>query len=222
MGSRAHLVSASSSTSRHDLSMTTLLLVRHGQIKANVDGCWHGSTDSPLTWRGRRQANRTARHLAQLPDRPTHIYSSPLERCRHTATQIGQRLNLEPTIENDLREYAIGDWEGMRFADLAAEHDFVSRAIADPHFTPPGGESLAAVAQRMSDAVHELQARHADETDARLIIVSHGAAMAVMLGQLLHDAPHRWTDYHFANCSVTELVLSPAPYVNFFNSTQHL
>ena len=202
--------------------MISLLLVRHGQIRANVDGCWHGSTDSPLTWRGRRQATRTARHLAKLSKRPTHIYSSPLERCRHTADQIGRRLNIEPDIEDDLREYSIGEWEGMRFADLASEHDFVSRAKADPHFTPPGGESLAAVTQRMSAAVEALHTSHSGAEDARLVIVSHGAAMAVLLGELLHESPARWVDYHFANCSVTELVLSPAPYVNFFNSTHHL
>ncbi len=202
--------------------MVSLLLVRHGQIKANVEGCWHGSTDSPLTWRGRRQANRTARYLAKLPDLPTHIYSSPLERCRHTAEQIGQQLNIQPAVEEDLREYAIGEWEGMRFADLASEHDFVRRAAADPQFSPPGGESLAAVAGRMTTAVRALQASHAEQQGARLVIVSHGAAMAVLLGELLHESPARWIDYHFANCSLTELVLSPAPYVNFFNSTQHL
>lgn len=202
--------------------MTSLLLVRHGQIRANVDGCWHGSTDSPLTWRGRRQATRTARHLAKLSKRPTHIYSSPLERCRHTADQIGRRLNIEPDIEDDLREYSIGEWEGMRFADLASEHDFVGKSGADPLFAPPGGESLAAVARRMSNAIQTLQSKHADDDDARLVVVSHGVALAVLLGTLLHESPARWTDYRFANCSVTELVLSPAPYVNFFNSTQHL
>ena len=31
---------------------TRLWLVRHGQIQANVDGRWHGSTDSPLTAAG--------------------------------------------------------------------------------------------------------------------------------------------------------------------------
>ena len=45
-----------------DLEHPRLLLLRHGQIKANRQGRWHGSTDSPLTWRGRRQA---AQHTVQ-------------------------------------------------------------------------------------------------------------------------------------------------------------
>jgi hypothetical protein len=44
----------------------------------------------------------------------------------------------------------------------------------------------------------------------------------VALGTLIEQDPGRWTNYHFANCSLTELVLSPTAYVNFFNSTQHL
>jgi broad specificity phosphatase PhoE len=202
--------------------MTTMLLIRHGQIRANVEGRWHGSTDSPLTWRGRRQASRTGRYLADSAQKPTHIYSSPLERCRHTAQQIARRLDIIPEVEDNLREYGIGEWEGMRFNDLAEDHNFVRRALDDPEFAPPGGESLASVARRMNHAITSLHDRHQEDPDARLLIVSHGAALAVLLGELLHSTPTRWTDYHFANCSLTELVLSPAPYVNFFNSTQHL
>lgn len=202
--------------------MTSLLLVRHGQIRANVEGRWHGSTDSPLTWRGRRQAARTGKHLARSQVPPTHIYSSPLQRCRDTADRIARPLSLSTEVHENLREYCIGEWEGMRFSDLAEAHDFVARASDDHGFTPPGGESLGAVAARMAAAASEIRERHHDEPDARVLIVSHGAAMAVLLASLLHAAPERWVDYHFANCSLTELVLSPAPYVNFFNSTQHL
>ena len=38
---------------------TRLWLVRHGQIQANVDGRWHGSTDSPLTATGEAQVAAT-------------------------------------------------------------------------------------------------------------------------------------------------------------------
>jgi len=202
--------------------VASLLLVRHGQIRANVQGRWHGSTDSPLTWRGRSQASRTGRHLASTELRPTHIYSSPLQRCRDTAERIARPLGLAAQVDENLREYAIGEWEGMRFDELAERHDFVSRASQDHNFAPPGGESLAAVSSRIVNAVQQIHQRHEDELEARVMLVSHGAVMAVLLGQLLHQTPSRWIDYHFANCSLTELVLSPAPYVNFFNSTQHL
>lgn len=200
--------------------MASLLLVRHGQIQANRKGLWHGSTDSPLTWRGRLQVRRTARYLERNHSGVSAIYSSPLKRCRHTATVIGRHLRLEPEVIEDLREYAIGEWEGMPFARLASEHDFVTRATREPDFAPPGGESLEQVSSRIVGAIRQLHARH--HGDEQVLVVGHGAALAVALGALVDQGPQRWINYHFANCSLTELVLSPSAYVNFFNSTQHL
>jgi broad specificity phosphatase PhoE len=200
--------------------MAAILLLRHGQILANVHGRWHGSTDSALTWRGRRQVRRTARHLANSEPHISAIYSSPLQRCVGTAESVAKRLDVEVEIRDELREYAIGEWEDMPFRDLAEHHDFVNKATADPEFAPPGGESLSAVAQRIVRAVNDIHSAH--PADAKVLVVGHGAAMAVALASLIDQDPAGWTNYHFANCSLTELVLSPAPYVNFFNSIQHL
>jgi hypothetical protein len=40
--------------------VTTFYLVRHGQIDANVNRLWHGSTDSPLNQTGITQAEKMA------------------------------------------------------------------------------------------------------------------------------------------------------------------
>jgi broad specificity phosphatase PhoE len=148
------------------------------------------------------------------------IYTSPLLRCRDTADIIARRLGLEAEVHPDLREYAIGDWEDTLFTDLAARHQFVELATADHDFAPPGGETLRQVAARIVAAMQDIHGRHG--SDQRVLVVSHGAAMAVALGALIEHDPGRWINYHFANCSLTELVLSPAAYVNFFNSTRHL
>ncbi|MCZ6852362.1 MAG: histidine phosphatase family protein [Gammaproteobacteria bacterium] len=200
--------------------MTSLLLVRHGQIKANLQGLWHGSTDSPLTWRGRRQASRTARHIDRLDPGVTAIYTSPLGRCVETAGKIGKRLKIDPVVSDNLREYAIGEWEGLPFRVLAEEYDFVNKSTRNPEFAPPGGESLAQVAARIVPALQEIHTRH--ELDHQVLIVCHGAATAIALGSLIDGDPKHWINYQFANCGLTELVLSPSPYVNFFNATHHL
>ena len=202
--------------------MASLLLMRHGQIRANVDGLWHGSTDSPLTWRGRRQAKRAARFLKRN-ERISAIYTSPLERCRNTAGAVAAMLNLPVEVHPELREYAIGEWEGLPFRYLHKQHDFMNLARADLHFAPPGGESLHQVSTRMVPAIEELHERHAnDPSDDKILLVSHGAALAVALATLLEDDPRGWANYPLANCSLTELVLLPQPYVNFFNQTLHL
>jgi len=200
--------------------MANLLLIRHGQIKANKLGHWHGSTDSPLTRHGRRQARRTAGHVRASFAPLQAIYSSPLKRCRHTAEAIAAATGLEVQIHDGLREYGIGDWEGLPFQLLHERHRFVELATRDHDFAPPGGETLREVSARIVPAMQEIHRAHA--ADERVLIVGHGAALAIALGTLLEQDPARWTNYHFSNCSLTELVLSPAPYVNFFNTTQHL
>jgi len=200
--------------------MANLLLIRHGQIKANKLGQWHGSTDSPLTRHGRRQARRTALHVREHFAPLDAIYSSPLRRCQHTAEAIAASTGLEVRVHDGLREYAIGDWEGMSFQELQERHRFVEVATRDHDFAPPGGETLRDVAGRIVPAVQEIHASHA--AHERVLLVGHGAALAVALGTLIDSDPARWVHYHLSNCSLTELVLSPTPYVNFFNATHHL
>ena len=198
-----------------------LYLIRHGLIRANVQGHWHGSTDSPLLWRGRRQARRTAKRIQGHDPHPVAVYTSPLQRCRDTAQPIVRGLGLaQAEVVEDLREYGIGEWEGMRFADLATEYNFVPTATRDADFAPPGGESLAQVAARMVTALTQLHDAHADDED--VVIVSHGAVMAVGLASMLDGNPSQWTDYHFSNCSVTQLTLGHNPFVTEFNCTRHL
>ena len=198
---------------------TCLLLLRHGQIRANVKRRWHGSTDSPLNWRGRRQAKRTRRHLRE------HItvdalYSSPLQRCQRTATLATKHLQLELEVVEDLREMSIGQWEDMPFRELVDRHNFLHRINSDVHHAAPEGESLAQVATRVTAALHQIDAQHGDAET--VLVVGHGVAFGVALATFLHDDPTRWTDYHLDNCSFTHVEFRPEPVVLSYNECTHL
>jgi broad specificity phosphatase PhoE len=197
-----------------------LLLIRHGQIGANVAGRWHGATDSPLTSAGRRQIARLAGRVAKEWGDVGAIYTSPLQRCRDTAAAIAGALGQDIQLEDDLREYGIGELEDTHFKTLHSEHEFFRRIREDADYAPRGGDSLNAVARRMVGA---LQRIHACQTETKPIaVVSHGAAMAIALATLLDHDPQHWTNYHFDNCSVTELQLEPEPIVAALNCTNHL
>ena len=92
-----------------------LLLVRHGQIDANVQRIWHGSTDSPLTELGEQQAARTAQHLAAERPQVAAVYASPLGRTRATAEPIARALGVQLEIEPGLAEFGIGELEGVSY-----------------------------------------------------------------------------------------------------------
>lgn len=198
---------------------TRLLLLRHGQIKANRTGRWHGSTDSPLTWRGKRQAKRTGRHL-RANEKISAVYSSPLQRCLDTAKYASEGADVAINPVDGLQEMGIGEWEDMSFKDLTTQHDFVNRCIADVHYAAPGGESLAMVARRVTDALRVIDQQH--EADDTVLVVSHGVAMAVALAVFIDGSASRWVHYQFNNCSLTEFVLTPEPVVYHFNQSAHL
>ena len=81
--------------------LATLVIVRHGETSANLDGVWHGSTDTPLTERGRAQAERVAAYLAERYADAGALYSSDLQRARHTAEPIRRALGLDLRLEAD-------------------------------------------------------------------------------------------------------------------------
>jgi broad specificity phosphatase PhoE len=193
-------------------------LVRHGETSANVDGVWHGSIDTALTPRGREQAVLLAAHLAETRADATALYASPLSRARDTAQPIAERLGLAARFEHDLREYHLGEWEGISYRTLAKDHRLFERMQAEPDWEPGGGESARAVAARIARTLLAIAARHPGE---RVIVVSHGGALTLGLGLLLDESPAAWRRV-MDNCAVSDLRFDPTPSIVVWNSVSHL
>jgi len=196
-----------------------LLLVRHGQIAANVDRRWHGSTDEDLTDLGREQALRVAGHLARAYANALAVYTSPAKRARNTAEPIAQAFGVPLVLEAGLAEYGIGVLENESYADLLERHRFFEQAEADLAWAPSGGESLGGVGERVVAAWRTIALGHAGNA---VVVVSHGAAIGAGLAALLHDDPRGWPRYHVRNASVTEVELGPVPRVVTFDVVDHL
>jgi probable phosphoglycerate mutase len=197
---------------------TLLLLVRHGETSANVEGIWHGSIDTQLTERGVRQAERVARHLAKTHPNATAVYASPLIRSRDTARAIALALGLEARVEPDLTEYHLGSLEGTSYRELTAKHRLFERMREDPDHAPGGGESPRQVAERYARALRRIAAAHPGET---AIVVAHGGALTLGLALLVDGDVNSWRRA-MANCAVSDLLLDPEPALVSFNRTDHL
>jgi broad specificity phosphatase PhoE len=194
-----------------------LLLVRHGQIAANVDKVWHGSTDSALTTRGEAQADAVADYVARGFG-PAAVYASPLMRTTRTASAIARSTGLQVSPDADLIEWGIGELEGTSYVRLYSD-GFFDRMRADADWAPPGGESRAEVTGRMISAFERIAEAH---RGSEVVIVSHGAAMALALSTLLDGHSEQWQRYHTANCGLSEFVLEPEPKLLRFDETAHL
>lgn len=198
---------------------TTFYLIRHGEIDANVEKRWHGSTDSELNDKGRRQAEQMASHVASCYPEISSVYHSPLQRTHHTAIPLARALNLEPISDECLREYSIGCLENTPYKELHAKHDFFTKIEADQDYAPEDGESPNGVCLRMIEAFSRIVECHHGNSIA---IVSHGAAMGIVLTHLLDNRTFPFHNYHMANTGYSKLIWSPVAELEIFNACEHL
>ena len=146
------------------------------------------------------------------------IYSSDLQRARHTAEPIAHALGLEIVLDAGLREYDLGSWEGKTYRELQEHHQLWDHMRDDPHYAPHGGESPLEVAERFTDSLRRIAAAHAGE---RVVVVGHGGALSLAFAALLAGDYTAWGRV-MNNCGVSELRLDPTPRVSRFNQTLHL
>lgn len=170
------------------------MLWRHGQTVWNAEHRFQGQTDVALDAAGLAQAVRAARLLAALS--PDLIVSSDLGRATATAAPLARLTGLPVMLDKDLRERFGGGWEGLTDAEIAERYP-AERAT----WTPPDGESAAAVSDRVaaallrvadlltavpapSAAAARVPAPSRDGTRLA-VVVSHGAAIRLGIGRLL-------------------------------------
>jgi broad specificity phosphatase PhoE len=112
-----------------------------------------------------------------------------------------------------------GEWDGVPAGDVPAEAWAAWRQ--DPAFTPPGGESLAALTTRVHAALDRL-AEGGD--DRRIVVVSHVSPLKAAAGWALGLGPEAAWRMYVAPASITRLGLGPAGTATLrgFNETAHL
>lgn len=200
---------------------TRLILIRHAETTANQLQRWYGSLDTPLTARGEQQVAATAARIAALAAQmPIDIlYTSPLPRARRTAEPIGAAIGHTPVVDDGLREFGIGDWEGRSYRDLIDNEDLWGRWAADPTFAPPNGESPDSFGRRVLATFAELVERHPGQTVA---IVAHGGVIGCVQDAWLGDGSGDWVRWEPHNCGISILEWNSAWHAPLVNDTSHL
>ena len=165
--------------------MSTLWLIRHPEPEAAADICY-GSLDLKLSDSGVGQAHAIAAALsAQLF---AAIYTSPLQRCRDTATILtaGRTCKLEEI--DSLRELDHGEWEGMTYdAILACHPKLYDRWMHQPlQVQFPGGGCFMDMRDRVLAVAADLCQRHRNDDIA---LVTHAGPIRVLLADALGIPP---------------------------------
>jgi probable phosphoglycerate mutase len=183
---------------------TTLLLLRHGETPHTRERRFSGSggADPELTEAGHQQAAAAADWLAARGGIDA-IVCSPLRRTRQTAAAVGDRLTLSVSEDADFAEADFGAWDAHSFAEVRERWPAELDAwLGSLDVTPPGGESFAAVAQRVDAGRDRLLRDLAGKT---VVVVSHVTPIKLLVRGAL-DAPlHAIYRMELSPASVTEL-----------------
>ncbi len=192
------------------MQATRVIAIRHGETAWNAGMRLQGHTDIGLNARGEWQAQRVAQALAE--ESIHAVYSSDLSRAHATAQAIAQHntsLNDKNVATHQgLRERGFGTFEGQTYAQIAEDWPVESERwrSRDPHFAPPGGESLVQLRDRIQSTVDALASQHVGE---HIVLVAHGGVMDALYRlatQLDLQSPRSWA---LGNAAINRLLWTP-------------
>lgn len=126
-----------------------IYLIRHGETEWTSSGQHTGTTDIPLTEKGKEDAMKLKRELQDVSFQL--ILSSPMQRAFNTCELAGfaKQARLDP----DLVEWNYGEYEGLTTKQIWKN---------DPHWEifaqgAPGGESVADVGARATHILAQIE-----------------------------------------------------------------
>jgi len=164
-----------------DKTTTRFGLMRHAETLWNQERRIQGHRDSPLTDRGKKDADGWGRKLSRIHwDR---IVGSDLGRAVETAAIINYYLQIPFETDFRLREQDWGEWAAERVAKIESEAlprlDETKRT--GWQFCPPGGEDRISVWQRSHRALMDAAKRWPGET---ILIVTHEGVIRSLIYRL--------------------------------------
>lgn len=163
--------------------MKKIITIQHTQSEQHLNkmiGSWN---DWDLTKLGVEQANRIGKRLSEdLHGQRYIMYSSDLQRAKHTAEIVSRYLGITPILTDALREFNLG--EAVRHSKQWAVNNLTctvwpgtidwAQNIRDKPFH--GAESKLDVWNRLSEFLNEIMINSGDN----LIIVSHDGALSIL------------------------------------------
>jgi glucosyl-3-phosphoglycerate phosphatase len=183
------------------VTLSRLVMWRHGETDYNATGRMQGHLDSELTDVGRNQARFAVPVLARFS--PDIVVTSDLRRAMDTATTFTEVTGVPLRVDKRLRETNLGLWQGMTSAEVDEQWPGARQVWqTDPTWTPPGGESRLEVAARAAEVVGDLD----ESTEETAVLCAHGGLIAALVGHLLELPVAAWAKLGgIGNCHWTVL-----------------
>ena len=202
-----------------------LLLVRHGETEWNRQTRFQGQIDIPLNDNGRRQSQKTAEFLKDMPIE--FAVSSPMLRPKETAQIILQYHPIQLELQDGLREIGHGIWEGKLEAEIEQVHpgELQRWRSVPAEVQMPEGENLQQVSERSVAAWRSIVA--APEKQLKTgIVVAHDATNKALLCHILGLGLGHFWNFRQGNGAVSVIDypqgVAGVPVLQAMNITSHL
>lgn len=180
--------------------MGSIIFLRHGQAKNNTERILAGRTPGvPLTERGVEQAKSAAEFLEHM--KVSTIYSSPIERAKHTAEIVAKHNSVDVRIDERLVELDMGKFTGMPYDKVFSEHGnvFLKFYEGDLEIAHNGVETFAEVKKRVRSLAEHVLDNHKDEN---VVFVTHMDPIKAMLSTVVDLSPNNLFELIIANASL--------------------
>ena len=177
-----------------------IIFLRHGQAKNNTERILSGRTPGvPLTDKGITQAQQTAELLEHM--NISAIYSSPIQRAKHTAEIVGKHNSIDVTIDDRLIELDMGKFTNVPYDEIFTSHGnvFMKFYNGELEIAHNGVETFADVKKRVASIVEEVIEKHPDQN---VVLVTHMDPIKAMLSTIVDLSPTNLFELIIANASL--------------------
>ncbi len=183
---------------------THFFLIRHGETVWNLENRFQGQKDSPLSDKGRQQAQQLGQHFKQIDIQA--LYSSDLGRAIGTAEPIAASKSLPLQTMISLRERSFGIFEGRCREEARAENPKAFEAWNLGSFSEvvPGGESRQNLCERVIEGLQNIAAAHQQQSVA---VVTHGGVLS-SLWRYFEPSRQEQQGFLIPNGSISQLSFS--------------
>ena len=180
--------------------MGSIIFLRHGQAKNNLERILTGRTPGvPLTEKGIDQAEKAAKFLEHM--NISAIYSSPIERARHTAEIVGKHNSIDVIIDDRLIELDMGKFTGVPYDEIFTSHGnvFMKFYNGELEIAHNGVETFSEVKKRILGIVDHVIENHPDQN---VVLVTHMDPIKAMLSTVVDLTPTNLFELIIANASL--------------------
>ena len=165
--------------------MTCLYAYIQGQSQWELEGRLQGRIDVPLASSEILSIRKDFEEIEGLGI--SVIYSGRGQTSLESAGLLGLELKVKTKSSETLNEMDLGLWQGLLGSELSQRHTKTyKRWLENPaSVTPPKGETLAGVAERLVDGLSYLARKHSQET----VLLVAGRLVIGTLICLVEDRP---------------------------------